>query len=321
MRIFKGIAILFMLFLHLFYHQDNWIDITINDTPLMTLLAEATKPVSFYLLLGGVGRYYLYKHGLNNTQWMRVLKLYIHYWIVLILFVTLGWIMNPTVYPGSFINIFSNITGLETTYNHTCWFLLPYVLLTFLSPYLFHCLDRWPKITLPVLFCVNMITMFIVSRYGKQYLFDNLWIYNPFLVIHMSFVFTLGATLFKYWHVIARIIKTLSKYGYLNWIFLLVLVTLRCVVSTDAINSFYVLLFVVLFLSAPRLRCVDGFLAHLGDHSMTMWFIHSWYCNCLFHDFIYSFAYPPLIFLVLFILTYITSHIIKALANPIVKRI
>ena len=320
-KILKGVAILFMLFLHLFNHLDNWIDITVfNNIPLMTFLAEATNPVSFFLLLGGVGMYFLYKRG-RNSQWKRVFKLYIHYWIVTIVFVTLGWLLNRSGYPGDFIEIISNITGFRTTYNAECWFLLPYVILTFISPYLFYCLERWPKITLSVSFFISIITMFIISRYGKQYLFNDMWIYNPFLVIHMSFSFILGAALIKYWHFVERIKIVLANYGYFNWIFLFALVVARCLISSDAVNSFYVLIFVILFLSTPRLKCVDAFLAHIGDHSMTMWFIHTWFCTYLFHDFIYGFAYPPFIYLVLFILTYISSHIIKAIASPIVKRI
>lgn len=320
-RVLKGVAILFMLFLHLFNHPDNWTDINIADNiRLMTFFTEATNPVSFYLLLGGVGMYFLYRRG-GNIQWRRVLRLYIHYWVVLFIFVSLGWLMNRSCYPGSIIKIVSNITGFNTSYNAECWFLLPYVLLTFLSPYIFYCLDRWPKNTLLISFTTNILTMYFISRYGEQYLFNNMWLYNPFLVIHMSFCFILGATLMKYWHYIEKTIKSLTKYGYLNWIFLLVLFILRCIISSDAVSSFYVLFFIVIFLSAPRSKWIDGVLAHLGDHSMTMWFIHTWYCTYLFHDFIYSFTYPPLIYLALIILTYITSHIIRIIAKPIVSLI
>ena len=320
-KVLKGVAILFMLFLHLFNHFDNWVDITIADNiRLMSFLAEATNPVSFYLLLGGVGMYFLYKRG-GNIQWKRVLKLYIHYWIVLILFVSIGWLMNRSGYPGNFVKIVSNITGFKTSYNAECWFLLPYVILTFISPYLFYCLDRWPKLTLSILFPVNILTMYIISRYGGQYLYRNMWIYNSYLVIHMSFTFILGATLIKYWDYTEHIIERLSKLHYLNWMLLIVLVIVRCILSTDAVTSFYVLLFVIIFLSAPRWKWVDKSLAHLGDHSMTMWLIHTWFCKYLFHDFIYSFRYPPHIFFALLLLTYFTSHIVKLLAHPIVKRI
>ena len=310
-----------MLFLHLFNHLDSWIDINLgNNVRLMTFLSHATNPVGFYLLLGGVGMYFLYKRGGNN-QWKRILKLYIHYWIVLLIFVSLGWLMNRDGYPGSFIKILSNITAFSTSYNAECWFLLPYAILTLISPYLFYCIDRWPKQTLLISFPISIITMFIVSRYGAQYLFNNMWLYNPFLVIHISFNFILGATLLKYEHFTRRIIKFLAKYSYLNWILLFLLIIIQCVISSAAIGSFYVLFFIILFLSAPRWKWFDTCLAHLGDHSMTMWFIHTWFCYYLFHDYIYSFSYPPIIYFVLFILTYISSHIIKSLAAPIVKRI
>ena len=319
-KILKGVAILFMLFLHLFNHHDNWLDISIANLPLMTFLTEATNPVAFYLVLGGVGMYIIYKRG-GNTQWKRILKLYIHYWIVLLIFVTIGWLMNKNRYPGDYVKIFSNITGFKTSYNAECWFLLPYSILTFISPFLFFCLDRWPKITLLFTFPIDIITMYIISRYGEQYLFNNMWVYNPFLVVKFTFDFILGAAIIKYWYHIERIIKGLSKLGSLIWLLIILLVIIRCIISSDAVTSLYVFLFIILFLSAPRWNLVNKTLAHLGDHSMTMWFIHTWFCYYLFHDFIYSFAYPPCIFLVLFILTYFTSHIIKVLASPIIRRI
>lgn len=320
-NVLKGIAILFMLFLHLFNHTDNWIDFIILDNiKLMTFLSEATNPVNFYLVLGGVGMYYLYKrHG--NSQWRRILKLYIHYWIILAIFVTIGYVMNPNRYPGDLNTIISNLTGFKTSYNAECWFLLPYSLLTLTSSFLFYLLDRYPKTTLIISFTINIITMYIISRYGDQYLFNNMWLYNPFLVINMSFGFILGAALIKYWYYVERIIKSLTRFSYLNWIFLLALVITRCIIATDAVTSVYVLSFIILFLSTPRWDWVNKCLAHLGGHSMTMWLIHTWFCYYLFHNFIYSFTYPPLIFIILLLLTYISSHIIKAIARPIVRKI
>lgn len=58
-------------------------------------------------------------------------------------------------------------------------------------------------------------------------------------------------------------------------------------------------------------------LARLGDQSMNMWMIHTWFCYYLFHDFIYSFSYPVLIFVVLTVISYICSLIINWIALPV----
>ncbi len=58
-------------------------------------------------------------------------------------------------------------------------------------------------------------------------------------------------------------------------------------------------------------------LAKLGDKSMDMWMVHSWFCYYLFHDFIYSFSYPILVFAVLTAISYACSFIIGQIAGPI----
>lgn len=48
-----------------------------------------------------------------------------------------------------------------------------------------------------------------------------------------------------------------------------------------------------------------------------MWMIHSWFCYYLFHDFIYSFSYPILIFMALIVISYHSSLIVNQIALPI----
>ena len=50
---------------------------------------------------------------------------------------------------------------------------------------------------------------------------------------------------------------------------------------------------------------------------MNMWMIHSWFCYYLFHDFIYSFGYPLVIFVVLTVVSYACSLMVNKIATPI----
>lgn len=63
----KGVAILLMLFLHLFNRQGN-VELCspilyVGDTPLITYLVRATNPVAFFLILGGYGMYSVWRKG------------------------------------------------------------------------------------------------------------------------------------------------------------------------------------------------------------------------------------------------------------------
>lgn len=51
--------------------------------------------------------------------------------------------------------------------------------------------------------------------------------------------------------------------------------------------------------------------------SMNMWMIHSWFCYYLFHDFIYSFSYPVLIFLVTTLISYFSARMVAMLSKPV----
>jgi peptidoglycan/LPS O-acetylase OafA/YrhL len=90
----KGVAILFMLFYHLFFvlTTKSMYDslIYIGNKPLPYLLSICTYPVDFFIILSGYGLYISYCKGKNNNV-KRNIKLYIHYWITLLIFVTLGY--------------------------------------------------------------------------------------------------------------------------------------------------------------------------------------------------------------------------------------
>ena len=50
-----------------------------------------------------------------------------------------------------------------------------------------------------------------------------------------------------------------------------------------------------------------------------MWMIHCWLCYYLFHDFIYGFKYPVIIFTVLVIISVVCSIIVNVICAPIKK--
>ena len=87
----KGVAIFMMLFLHLF-NSPNLLDschplFFIGDVPIVSILTRVCKPVEFFLMLSGYGLYYIYSHNRDmgwKAQGKRLLRLYITYWIILL---------------------------------------------------------------------------------------------------------------------------------------------------------------------------------------------------------------------------------------------
>lgn len=196
-QMMKGIAILLMLFLHLFNQEDNVALchnlLFVDGMPLVLILSRAANPVAFFLIIGGYGLYRVYEKG-DKHRWSRLAKLMIHYWIILLIFVTIGHFMYPTTYPGSYLKILSNVTGYETTYNGEMWFLLPYVILSACSKPLFDFLQQFRAwMVVCVTLVIHLGTSFCISRYGASFLYSNYWAYDPLLVLHLLFNFCLGA--------------------------------------------------------------------------------------------------------------------------------
>lgn len=323
-RMMKGVAILLMVFLHLFNQQAN-VDlchnlIYVGDIPLCFCLSRASNPVAFFLILGGYGLYRVYERG-DGHRYNRLLKLLIHYWIILAIFVTIGHFINPSKYPGSILAVLSNVSGYQTTYNGEMWFLLPYILLSLLSPWLFRLFSRFKA--LPIIACtlfIHLCTSYCISRYGVGFLYKYYWIYDPLLVLHLLFNFSLGAMAARsrFFERLEGYIHNPIKIGISAWGGVIVLVSINCVFKYNFLYAFGIIT-CLLFARMPNI--VKYTLCKLGDQSMNMWMIHSWFCYNLFHDFIYSFSYPVLIFTMLVVISYTCSLVINAFAKPIESRI
>ena len=104
------------------------------------------------------------------------------------------------------------------------------------------------------------------------------------------------------------------------WMVLIALVVFRCCFETGAFHTLYVAAFIIMFVKAPRPKVLDAFLMEMGRHSTSMWFVHTYFCYYLFHDWIYGFQYPIVIFLVLLACSYVSAVVIDWI-NANVKKL
>lgn len=318
-QMLKGIAILLMIFLHLFNQMGN-VDlcknfIYIGGTPLIYILSRAANPVPFFLILGGYGLYKVFEKG-DKHRWSRLGKLYIHYWIILLIFVVIGHFIYPNRYPGSCVKLLANIASYDTSYNGEMWFLLPYAILSACAPILFRLILRIRAIyVVAFTLCVHICTSYCISRYGAAFLFGHMWAYNLLLVFHLLFNFCLGAMAART-HFFERFTNVFGNKLNTSAIAMggVLLIVINCVFKY---NFFYAFGIITCLLLMPLPQIIKAVLQKLGDQSMNMWMIHSWFCYYLFHNFIYSFAYPIVIFMVLTAISYFSSLIINRLSLPI----
>ena len=178
--ILKGIAILMMLFYHLFNRTEiNELCtslIMIGDTPLIYYLSQACDPVPFFLILSGYGLTFLYRNNRLGIRMEipRLFKLYIHYWIVLLIFMPIAYCLYPTMYKYDILHIIGNITAIRCNYNGEVWFLFPYAVI---------CLTAYPIINylyqlngkIKIFFTIVVyVILFMIVKYMSFCLSDNL---------------------------------------------------------------------------------------------------------------------------------------------------
>ena len=307
----KGIVICMMVWGHLFYgnHTDLCKNLLyVGEEPFAKWLSNACGPVNFFLLLSGYGLAYTYDKGKLSVrgQVKRLFKLYFHYWVVLALYLPIGCVVAPQRYPGMWDTLFANATGWHTTYNAEMWFLFPYCTVALASPLIFKVMDNVGNMQALVLAgMTHIVTCYSISRYGSQYFFDNMILYQPLLFFHFLFAFVLGAFLYRTNLELDRHIP--------QWAVILLIVLSVCVVATfgnAVVYMAYVPLMVWLFCKLSYSKWLEKLLMELGRKSMVIWMVHTWYCYYLFQPQVYSLKYPIVIMGGLILVSYLTAILI-----------
>ena len=144
----QGIAILFMLGLHLFNRSDitNYYDVRIylgGGVPLLTVISyifDACVPL--YLFCSGYGLYISERSGSNmQKRFQRVFKLLFRFWIVMILTCCAGSALGmQDRFPGSLLNFVMNVCLIKSSYVGAFWFVQTYTILALLSGLIFKCI-------------------------------------------------------------------------------------------------------------------------------------------------------------------------------------
>lgn len=320
-----------MVYLHLFcwkeviplyvssFHVDN--------LPFAYCLSRTMSPTGIFLFLGGYGLFC--KWNKNNYSFVqatqRLPKLYIIYWLITIIFVGIGALQGREQYPGSWYDVFLNVTAIRATYNREAWFLFPYVSLILLSPLLFRLVSktRWWIVALGSLFVFYSEALL----YGRAWS----WIYGHTFVlcicrcVEVSCCFMLGADFAKICFV-RKMIDAVKLFWLRSIISVILLVVLSSYTILNGIPyaplwySIMTLLFAnISFLIQRHAVPLWKFFLFMGRYSLPIWLLHTYYCRYLFQDFIYSFEYPILIFLVELLLSILSAVLVMKIAVPIIK--
>lgn len=324
----KGVAILMMLFYHLFNRAEvNEICspfIMIGEHSLIHYLSQACYPVTFFLILSGYGLTYLYRHNTLSIQSesCRLLKLYIHYWIVLLIFMPIAYCLYPTMYKYDILHLMGNITAIRCNYNGEVWFLFPYTMISLTAWPIIQYLYNLKEKRKTIMTIAAYVIIFLTVKYMSFHLSDNLVIciiqQQFFYYIILLLYFVLGILLYR---LCEKKLLSPFHHQYIYGVLIVCLVILKSMFKITIVDGLYALLFIILFLNIPLNKYVARTLIALGHRSMPMWMTHTFFCSYLFPNFIYGFKYPLVIFIVLVIVSYLTAIPIMWIGKRIINLI
>ena len=332
----KGIAILFMLLLHLFCTRDyNGLFtplITINTIPLVYyfgLFGECC--VAMYSFCSGYGLMCTYKNNpieYDKKNKLRILKLYINFWIILLIFVVLlGYLTGKSnIYPGNLKTFILNLTAISTSYNGAWWYLTTYILLVLISKPIHKLVQKYNNILLAI---ISFIVYFIC--YVEQVKFPIVFT-NPLLNWMVIQISALGSNIFPFFmgsifadkKIFSYIYSKFNNVKFKNILCLLCIFSMLIfhgIVETAFVSTFIGIVFIILFNLINIPNFLNNILYYLSKHSTNLCLIHMFFYIIYFRNLVFMPKYPVLIFIWLLILYLVSSYIVNFFYNISLKNI
>lgn len=333
----KGLAILFMVLLHLFARKTNLPYECIklgNGVPLIYyfgLFGDCC--VAIYCFCSGYAMQLILEKAKSLKEYYKgrlksLLKFLTNYWIVLILFVIVGLITGDSDVPGSFKNFVLNFFLLRS-YNGAWWFVLIYVILVLLSGPMYSMVKKYNPIIINVLFIII---------YGLAYIQRMKVVINVGIVSVdsvLSILALLGTSILPFvWGMYFYKYKLFTKIRlYLNnhisnnllvvisILALIIMIIAHGIVQSLIVAPFTGLITIVLFNVVKKSEWINKIFLFFGEHSTNIWLTHMFFYAVIFKNLVFTVKYPLLILLFMLAITIGVSYVINLIYKPLRKLI
>lgn len=277
--IVKGVAIIFMIVLHVFGGK-GWYDsqyiIPLNDNlPLLKFMGALQICVGIYVFMIGFGyshsKYKNFTYSLTHIR-----KLLGVYWPILFIFALPAGLSSL---HNSGILLLYNMVGIEETLSWVSWFVYLYIWAMLVMPIIGRLIDRspylWGMISIILMFGLMGCVKFVVSDFynypllktlfsclgwtptiivgyiaGKKKLFDKIKVRHEKIAIPIS---------------LAVIFLTLYLKSRFHGLFIL---------NFDIIYAPLIICCILVIFTIVQTEWIVKILSELGDKSVYMWFIH-----------------------------------------------
>ena len=331
-NIIKGLAALFLIFLHLFnttqYEGKIHPIIILNNMPLEYYISFVSGScVPIYLFCSGYGLSIINKNkGLKiKDNIVRILKLLINYWIVLIIFVIIGYLLGNENYPGSMQSFIMNFFLLSKSYNGAWWFLQTYVILVLISKSIINLVSRYNSILIVIVSGILYFIGFLQNVKGIIIVPNNESIqivYNSIInFLNCQFSFIIGVVFIKE-SIISKIRTKLANVKYtqlLCFILILFIIIINIAISNYVIDPITAVLIITTFSIIKIDKRIEHILSYISVHSTNIWLTHMFFYMIFFEKLVYAPKYSIFIFIWLTTLSIGASYIVNAIYKPIIK--
>lgn len=302
----------------------------IGNTPLIYYIALfGDMCVAIYCFCSGYGLMIDYKNNNENylkKNLIRILKLYINFWIILILFVLiLGPLMGRgNEYPGDLKTFLLTFTAISPSYNGAWWFLTTYIILVLLSPYINKMVIRYNTV---VIIGLSVIVYFagyiqrimvpvVTSSKVINYILSQAALFGT-----SQLPFVIGC-IFADKKLYSKIYNLVNKSKLKNLLCISIIISMIIAhgfVQTLFVAAFTGIIFIVVFNLIDKPLWLDNLLSYLSKHSTNMWLVHMFFYMIFFKDLVYAPKYPILIFVWLVVLCLGASYLINLIYKLIIS--
>lgn len=331
-QLLKGLAILLMLYHHLFAFPNripkNVALISIvfpnGETSAYLIGSFGKICVALFIFLSGYGIYCsLCHHNQNDLRhyvFHRLKSIYFSFWKVFLIFIPLCMILNITPVKKSFLHFIANFLGIIITYNGEWWFLTPYVILVLFVPLIYKISNKLSfRSEFIVILCL-LSSQFLIPKFIFQWFSQNIIRWNIWSLYTLGPIFLAGWFLAKY-SPLSNFKKILLKSKH-QYIYSISLFLLGILVKSLLSPISDLLCVILLAVSFPILLQANLSIAQiskkafslLGQHSTNIWLTHSFYCYMLIPNIIYAPRFTPFISCLLIVISVLTSYMLNTIS-------
>ena len=332
----QGIAILFMLALHLFCRRENLpyiVSLYFNDVPILYYLGLwGDQCVALFCFCAGYASY-LQQEKYEKKVYIkysvkRVAKLLINYWIVVALFSLIGLLVGKgDLIPGSYIDFFCNFFLLSNSYNGAWWFLLIYLLLVVMSTLLYRIVKEQNDVIvlggISIIYFISYLIRFDILVVPSLGIISNWFIRQSALLGTAALPYIWGMFFYKNL-IVTKIRKIGWRFPGITIIVVTIIAFAVCIV-THGMEESLILAPIYAVITVCVVSLWKGkiiiLLKYIGEHSTNIWLIHMFYYLVLFDGFIFVFRYPLVIYIIMCGLCLLSSYVVNLILVNIVSRI